>query len=77
LLRMGAVRPGCFGEVGYLLEGQPRGASRVAEDQPVLARRVGVTGVWGFVAGAVVESEQLTVELGKGSGVGAVQDDLA
>lgn len=76
LLRDTGLRPGRGREIGDLLERElsPR---QPAQDQPVAAVRIGITGRWWLVAGAIVHPEQLPVELGETADVGRVEDDLS
>src|SRR5215217_2448330 len=71
------LRPGWLRQMRYLLERQLRRTIGIAERQPILTIGVRRAGGGRFVARAVVEAEQLAIELGQRAGVFAVQYDLA
>ena len=76
LLADGGVGPGGARECVDLLERHPRYAGRVDEHQPVPPLRV-VPGWRRLVAGSVRIPEQISVELGQGSGVGGIEHHLS
>ena len=76
LLRHRAVRPGRLRQLRNLLEREADRARGVLQDQPVLARRVGLARGRGLITRPVLPAQELPVELGQFPDVGAVQDDL-
>ena len=77
LLGDGVVGPGRRRQGCHLLERDLRRPRRVDDDQPVSAPDVVVAGRRRLVPGAVLEPQQLSVELGQRAGIGGVEHDLA
>jgi hypothetical protein len=75
-LRARTLRPGWLWQMRYLLERQLRRTIGIAERQPVLTSRVRRAGGGRFVTRAVVEAQQLPIELGQRAGVFAIEYDL-
>ena len=71
------VWPGCLREQGNLLERQARRAGRVMKHKPVVALLVTYTGARRFVAGPVVITEKLAVELCQAPRISCIEHDLA
>jgi hypothetical protein len=76
LLRDRPLRPRRLRKVIGLLESQAGSARRVVQDEPVLAVGVWGTRDRGLVPLAVSEAQQLTIELGERTRVGAIKDYL-
>jgi hypothetical protein len=77
LLRHRAFRPRDHQEALDVLKRNADSAGRVDEDEPIVARPIGLACRWRFVAGAVLVAEQLPVELGQPAGIGRVERDGA
>src|SRR5581483_2923826 len=69
------VGPGRFRQLGDVLDREAGLARAVPEHEPVLTARIGISGGRGFVAGSILVTEKLSIELSDSTRVSGVEDN--